>query len=139
MMPELPEGVERWMVDYEHGDGDPQHAVLSWSSDEPANGLPEVGTVLMRVSDLPAIRAAVVEEVLGPLQELAGREPVPFDRERFTIAICPKCGRRGLLTPEQRAHGGRYCYCRAAGEGTRCEEIEAVALDAALKGEDRGY
>jgi hypothetical protein len=38
------------MVDYEHGEGEPQHAVLSWLGDE-AKGLPEVGTYLVRAAD----------------------------------------------------------------------------------------
>jgi hypothetical protein len=43
---------ERWMVDYEHGEGEPQHAVLSWLDDE-AKELPEVGTYLIREEDSP--------------------------------------------------------------------------------------
>ena len=50
--PTLP--VETWMVDYEHGDGEPQHAVLSWLDDE-AKDLPEVGTQLVRKSDYDAL------------------------------------------------------------------------------------
>lgn len=42
--------VERWMVDYEHGEGGPQHTVLSWLDDE-ASELPEVGEYLIRESD----------------------------------------------------------------------------------------
>lgn len=49
------ERPERWMVDYEHGEGEPQHAVLSWLDDE-AKDLPEVGTYLVRESDV--LRAA---------------------------------------------------------------------------------
>lgn len=43
--------LERWMVDYEHGDDEPQHAVLSWLSPGPTEGLPEVGTELVRLDD----------------------------------------------------------------------------------------
>jgi hypothetical protein len=39
------------MVDYEHGDDEPQHAVLSWLSTDPTTALPEVGTELVRCSD----------------------------------------------------------------------------------------
>ena len=46
---------ERWMVDYEHGEGEPQHAVLSWTSDDPTKALPEVGEVLVRLSDYERI------------------------------------------------------------------------------------
>lgn len=50
------EDVERWMVDYEHGDGEPQHAVLSWLNDE-AKALPEVGTYLVRLDALETAQA----------------------------------------------------------------------------------
>lgn len=45
---------ERWMVDYEHGEDEPQHAVLSWVTpdDEPTKELPEVGTYLVREIDM---------------------------------------------------------------------------------------
>lgn len=46
--------VETWMVDYEHEEGEPQHAVLSWLDDE-ATDLPEVGTQLVRKSDYDAL------------------------------------------------------------------------------------
>src|SRR5512146_200941 len=49
--------VERWMVDYEHGDGEPQHAVLSWLSTDPTTALPEVGTELVRRSDYEKLLA----------------------------------------------------------------------------------
>lgn len=62
---------------------------------------------------------------------LLKRQPRPFDRERFTIAICPNCGGRQLQTDKQRQHGGTYCYCKTnKGDPTRCEEIEAVAINA---------
>lgn len=47
------------MVDYEHEDGQPQHAVLSWLDDE-ATDLPEVGTYLVRLSDFEAREAELV-------------------------------------------------------------------------------
>lgn len=49
--------VERWMVDYEHGEGEPQHTVLSWLDNE-ARGLPDVGEYLIRESD--GLRVALV-------------------------------------------------------------------------------
>jgi hypothetical protein len=83
------------------------------------------------------IRAQAIAEVR---ERLEAQEPKPYDRERFTVGICPKCGGRNLLRDEHRKHGGRYCYCHSnKGEGTRCEEIEVVAisaLDAALNKED---
>lgn len=48
--------IETWMVDYEHGDDEPQHAVLSWLDNE-AKDLPEVGTQLVRKSDYDALVA----------------------------------------------------------------------------------
>jgi hypothetical protein len=46
------EEVERWTVDYENAEGEPQHAVLSWLSTDPTKELPEVGTELVRRDDL---------------------------------------------------------------------------------------
>lgn len=74
-------------------------------------------------------------------RELLDKEPGPFDRERFTIAICPACGGRQLQTHVQRKHGGTYCYCKVdgttKGDPTRCEEIDAVAIAALdLQGEE---
>lgn len=63
--------VETWMVDYEHGDGEPQHAVLSWLDDE-AKELPEVGTQLVRRSDYDALLTgpASYEGVVRMLREV---------------------------------------------------------------------
>lgn len=50
--------METWMVDYENGDDEPQHAVLSWLDDE-ANELPEVGTQLVQLEDADKLRQAL--------------------------------------------------------------------------------
>lgn len=51
---------EVWTVDYENAESEPQHAVLSWLSDSQtseANGLPEVGTQLVRHTDFLALKS----------------------------------------------------------------------------------
>lgn len=48
--------IEKWMIDYEHAEGQPQHAVLSWI-DREAKGLPAVGTELVRLADYESLRA----------------------------------------------------------------------------------
>lgn len=70
---ELPEGVERWMVDAEHGDCEPIEAMLL--SKGPTAEPPENGTLLIRVSDLDAIRSQErqrARETLGKAQKLVG-------------------------------------------------------------------
>lgn len=69
------DGIETWMVDYEHGDGEPQHAVLSWLNDE-AKDLPEVGTQLVRKSDYDTLAAARSGE-----------------REEIVLWTCVRCER----------------------------------------------
>jgi hypothetical protein len=68
--------LERWMVDYEHGEGEPQHAVLSWVTPRDlTTKLPEVGEYLVRESR--AVTAEQHAEVLAKAldQFLLGGRP----------------------------------------------------------------
>jgi Fe-S cluster biosynthesis and repair protein YggX len=49
------DALERWSVDYENAEGEPQHTVLSWLSSDPTKELPEVGEELVRRTDCEAI------------------------------------------------------------------------------------
>jgi hypothetical protein len=80
----MAQGVERWMVDYEHGDGEPQHAVLSWSSDDPTTALPEVGTELVRRSDY---------EKLETRQRTLRQSIAEVEAERDAIKMDPQAER----------------------------------------------
>lgn len=50
------EDVERWIVEYENAEDEPQHAVLRWLNDE-AKALPEAGTTLVRADALETAQA----------------------------------------------------------------------------------
>jgi hypothetical protein len=68
--------LERWMVDYEHEEGEPQHAVLSWVTPrDPTTALPDVGEYLVR--EYRAVAAEQERDNLriawkGAERELAG-------------------------------------------------------------------
>jgi hypothetical protein len=78
-------------------------------------------------------KLAVADESSGNSGGVEEALPIAYDRVRFTVGICPNCDARKLLGPEHRKHGGLYCYCKSnKGDGTRCEEIEVVAISALL-------
>jgi len=95
---EQPPTVETWMVDYEHGEGEPQHAVLSWLDDE-AKELPEVGTQLVRKSDYEALLqgSASYEGITRMLREVqeerdALRLRARQAEERLSVQEQPQTG-----------------------------------------------
>lgn len=72
---------ERWMVDYEHEEGEPQHAVLSWvTPDDPTTRLPEVGE--KAEAEREALKEALVLVAMAHDGSLI--DDWTFEEERYT-------------------------------------------------------
>lgn len=107
---DAPPKLERWMVDYEHAEGESQHAVLSWLDGE-ASDLPDVGDVLVRLRD--------VEHLLecGREHEVSDAERVHRARQAFAVQ-CDEDGRP--LNPAERFEHALVVL--AAARGTSPEQ-----------------